>query len=73
MHFSHLGGVVLVEKHQNWIAKYPERLTTRVFVSLEGFCMYMHYGCVGAISIIGESTDSLIILFLVMWRMYMYI
>ena len=58
---------------RNWIAKYPERLTTRVLASLEGFCMYTHYGCAGAISIIRESVDSLIIFFLVMWRMYMYI
>ena len=45
---------------RNWIAKYPERLRTRVFTSLEGFRMYTHYGCVGAISIIrvGRLSDN---------------
>ena len=38
-----------VEKRRNRIAKYPERLGTGAFVSLEGFHMYTHYGRVSAI------------------------
>ena len=37
--------------------KYPERLRMRAFASLEGFHMYVHYGCVGAIPT-RESTNS---------------
>ena len=49
MRFSHLGGYHSVEKRWNRIAKCPEWLTTRAFATLEGFRMYTHYGCVGAI------------------------
>ena len=46
MCFSHLGGI---EKRRSRIAKCPERLRTRAFMSLEGFRMYTQYGRVGAI------------------------
>ena len=45
--FSYLGGIV--GQHLNGVAKCLERLRTRVQGSLEGFCMYTHYGHVGTI------------------------
>ena len=44
-----LRGYRSVEKRRNRIAKCPERPRKRPFASLEGFRMYTHYGCVGAI------------------------
>ena len=47
--FQLLGGYRWVEKRWTRIARVPERYRTRAFESLEGFCMYTHYGRVGAI------------------------
>jgi len=49
MRFSYLGGIVLVEKHWNRIAKCPERLRMQMFASLEGFHTYTNYGRVSVV------------------------
>ena len=44
-----LGWYHWVEKRLNRVAIYLERLRMLALGNLEGFCMYMHYGCVDAI------------------------
>ena len=56
--FLPLGGLYLVEKHQNIAAKCPERLRTQVLASFEGFHMNTHYGRVGASYRVYQLSDT---------------
>ena len=57
---------------------YPERYRTRAFASLEGFRMYTHYGCVGAIPTYRESADFLMyqyansLMFQTIWSSHLF-